>query len=422
MDRLFLLVLPPMPDESTTVRLQRAVHRHTRTSREGLLERLFTLWFRGFVYTQIWEDPVVDAEALQLDASSRILTISSGGCNVLNYLVHAPERVVAVDLNEAHMALTRLKLAGIRHLPDYDAFFQFFGEGQHPRNVAAYEEHLRKHLSPSTRAFWDDRTWGGLGTRRIQTFATGIYEHGILPRFQRFAGQVAEWVLDRRPEELLQTTTMDEQRTFFEECVAPFFDHPLVQWLGSMPATVYSLGIPPSQHRIMEDESSTTVVDLYRDRMRRLTCGFPIQDNYFAWQAFGRRYDTETRHAVPPYLKEANFRRIRYHADAVTTHVAAYDHYLSRQPDHSFDSFVLLDAMDWMDDRTITRLWREIARVGAPGSRVIFRTAGTESVVEPALPPSLRRRFTYERERSAALHARDRSAVYGGFHVYRLRP
>ena len=406
--------------ESTTSRLKRAVHRNTRTSRDGVLERLFTLWFRGFVYTQIWEDPVVDAKALQLGPDSRILTISSGGCNVLNYLVHGPERLVAVDLNEAHMALTRLKLAGIQHLPDHASFFRFFGEGNHPENVRAYDAHLRQHLPPDTLAFWEEKRWSGLGPRRIRTFETGIYEHGILPRFQRFAGRIAESLLGRRPEQLLDAQTIEEQQQFFDECVAPFFDHPFVQWVGSMPAAVYSLGIPPSQHRIMENESEASIVDLYRDRMKRLACGFPIDDNYFAWQAFGRRYDTEARKAVPPYLKEKHFSRIRYHADVVTTHVTAYDRYLAGQPHHSFDSFVLLDAMDWMNKETITQLWQEIARAGTPGARVIFRTAGEKSIVERTLPPALRRRFVYEEERSRALHQEDRSAVYGGFHIYRL--
>ena len=74
----------------TEANLKKAVHHHRLASKRGLLERLFTLWFRGFVYNQIWEDPRVDAEALGLGPDSSLLTISSGGCNVLNYLVHEP--------------------------------------------------------------------------------------------------------------------------------------------------------------------------------------------------------------------------------------------------------------------------------------------------------------------------------------------
>jgi S-adenosylmethionine-diacylglycerol 3-amino-3-carboxypropyl transferase len=408
-----------MPD-STVARLKRAVHRNQTLSRDGLLERLFTFWFQGLVYTQIWEDPRVDAEALQLDDTSRILTISSAGCNVLNYLTHEPERILAVDLNTAHMALTRLKMGALRHLPSHDAFFQFFGHGAGPANVPAYREHIRPHLDAPTRRFWDARPWGGLRPPRIRAFETGFYEHGVLSRFQGVAGLVSRLVQGRRPDELLDATSLDEQRAFFDECVAPFFDHPLVRRLARQPATLYSFGIPLSQYRRLADAAERSIVDLYRDRLERLVCGFPLSDNYFAWQAFGRRYDTEEREALPPYLRTSHFDRLRYHLDRVDTRIASLSDALQAQPDSSFDSFVLLDAMDWMEPDTIASLWSEIARVGAPGARIIFRTAGPHSVVEPALPSSLRNRFTYERARSEALHARDRSAIYGMFHLYVL--
>ena len=406
---------------STTVsRLKRAVYRNPRISREGLRERLFTYWFRGLVYTQIWEDPRVDIEALQLDDTSRVLTISSAGCNVLNYLVRRPERILAVDLNPAHMALTRLKLAALRHLPDHDAFFRMFGLGADPANVDAYATHLRPHLDADTKAFWEANTWRGFGRRRIETFADGFYEHGVLPGFLRFAGGVSDLVQNRRPEELLDAETLDEQRQFFETCVAPFFEHPVVRWIARQPAAVYSLGIPPSQHRLLAADSDASIVDVYRERLERLVCGFPLSDNYFAWQAFGRCYDCEHREAIPPYLNAHHFGLLRYQSDVVETAITSLADALRAQPDSSFDSFVLLDAMDWMDAATITELWHEIARVGTPGARIIFRTAGPDSVVEPALPDALRSRFTYERARSETLHARDRSAVYGMFHLYVL--
>ena len=42
--------------QGNTARLKKAVHHHRLASRRGVLERLFTLWFRGFVYNQIWEE------------------------------------------------------------------------------------------------------------------------------------------------------------------------------------------------------------------------------------------------------------------------------------------------------------------------------------------------------------------------------
>src|SRR5262245_15086335 len=105
-----------------------AVRPGRKFDRKGLLDLLFARWFENFVYNQIWEDPEVDLAALELTGDSRLVTIASGGCNVLNYLAAGPKSIVAVDLNRAHLALTRLKLAGVQHLPDHDHFFRFFGE------------------------------------------------------------------------------------------------------------------------------------------------------------------------------------------------------------------------------------------------------------------------------------------------------
>lgn len=404
----------------TVSRLKRAVSHHQAWSWDGLLERLFAVWFRGLVYTQIWEDPQVDAAALQLDDTSRILTISSAGCNVLNYLTHDPERVLAVDVNAAHLALTRLRIAAVQHLPDHNAFFQFFGVGAGQENLESYHRHLRPHLRRSTRTFWESRAWGGLSRPRLQAFKDGFYKHGAFSRFRGLADCISTLIQNRSAEELLDATSREEQRQFFENCLAPFFDHPIVRRLARRPTALYSFGIPPRQYRSLQHAADGSIVDLYRDRLKRLVCGFPLSDNYFAWQAFGRRYDTEQREALPSYLQVDHFERLRNHLDCVETRTASLTDTLRNQPDRSFDSFVLLDAMDWMAPEAIATLWSELARAGTLGARVIFRTAGPDSPIESVLPPALRARFSYKRERAETLHTQDRSAVYGMFHLYVL--
>ena len=81
---------------------------------------------------------------------------------------------------------------------------------------------------------------------------------------------------------------------------------------------------------------------------------------------------------------------------------------------------MLLDSQDWMPPHVIAELWGEIARVGAPGTRVIFRTAGERSPIDKALPADLLDRFTYHDARSRELHRQDRSAIYGMFHLYEM--
>ena len=51
---------------------------------------------------------------------------------ILNYLVAGPERIIAIDLNDNHIALTRLKLQALEHLPDHESFFRFFSHAKCP--------------------------------------------------------------------------------------------------------------------------------------------------------------------------------------------------------------------------------------------------------------------------------------------------
>jgi S-adenosylmethionine-diacylglycerol 3-amino-3-carboxypropyl transferase len=111
---------------AATRRLDRAVRRNPILSIDGLLEILFGLAFKGLVYPQIWEDPEVDMEALAMTPDCHVVAIASGGCNVLAYLLADPARIAAVDLSRAHVALNRLKLAAVTHLPSWQSFYRFF--------------------------------------------------------------------------------------------------------------------------------------------------------------------------------------------------------------------------------------------------------------------------------------------------------
>jgi len=159
-----------------------------------------------------------------------------------------------------------------------------------------------------------------------------------------------------------------------------------------------------------------------RERVERLACDFPINENYFAWQAFGRGYDVENREAIPAYLRRDIYDVIRTRTDKVEVHLASLTDFLSRQAAHSMHRYVLLDAQDWMNPQQLAALWSEIDRTAdTRDARVIFRTAGAESPLPRKLPADLLAPWTYLEAESRAWHARDRSSIYGGFHVYARR-
>jgi len=385
-----------------------------------MLQRLFSLWFNGLVYNQIWEDPEVDAAALGLDSNSHILTIASAGCNVLNYLVYSPAGITAVDLNPAHMHLTRLKIAALKYLPDYEAFYTFFGTAEDKNNIANYKRWIAPHLDYATRRFWEGGRLSKLFRKRgrIAFFSKNFYRHSRSALFLRFAQHLA-WFSGARPQALLKARSLEEQRNLFEQHVAPLFDHWLIKSLSWMPVTVYGLGIPPQQFGRLRQSSKGGMASLYRERVRRLLCDFDIQRNYFAWQALDCRYNQSDVLALPPYLRAGYYQTIKAGVGRVKTSISDIRSFLNRSPDGSFNAFVLLDAQDWMPLHVIRDLWGSILRCAKPGARIIFRSAGVLSPVEAALCASpLRRSFRYHEKESRKFFGQDRSAIYGGFHLY----
>ena len=311
---------------SSTPLLDLAVHHYPLISKRGLLERLFTFWFNSLVYNQIWEDPRVDLAALQLvPDESRLVTISSGGCNVLNYLLDRPATIAAVDLNSAHLALLRLKLAALRHLPGHAEFFLFFACANDPANRENYHTHLSQHLEAGTRNFWEGGSWlrRRFWGRRIDYFTKNFYDYAKLGYFLRFLHLIAA-AQRCNPARILSAATPEEQEALFQEEIAPAFDHWLIRAADHLSVLLFSMGIPPQQFRAMqadapEETGGGGMPALMRARVHRLACGTPIAENYFAWQAFSRSYDCGKRRALPDYLKAENFSALRGRANRVST-------------------------------------------------------------------------------------------------------
>src|ERR1700749_255264 len=202
-----------------------AVRNSRSEDQSTVWDRLFAFWFRRLVYTQIWEDPEADLAALQLPVGSTIVTISSGGCNALSYLTARPAQVFAVDLNGAHLALLKLKLAGLRAFSSYEEFWQFFGEAASPANSDLYRDRLRPLLDAQARNYWDKRNI--VGRPRHAYFTDGFYRHGMLGRFIGLAHLLAKFaridlaaLLTGRPDAPERISALDRLDSLFHSPLA----------------------------------------------------------------------------------------------------------------------------------------------------------------------------------------------------------
>jgi S-adenosylmethionine-diacylglycerol 3-amino-3-carboxypropyl transferase len=391
--------------------------RNSRAEAEATIwDRLFAFWFRRLVYTQIWEDPEADLAALQLPLGSTIVTISSGGCNALSYLTAQPAQVYAVDLNEAHLALLKLKLAGLRAFSNYAEFWQFFGEAASAANTELYRERLWLMLDADARAYWDKRNL--IGRPRHAYFTDGFYRHGMLGRFIGIAHLLAKlFRIDL--EALLNGKADAPDRVQALDRLDRLFHSPLARLITGTPALLFSLGIPPQQRALLG--AGAPLNEVLHERLLRLINGHPNETNYFAWQALHRAYPGPGDRCLPPYLQRSQFERMRNGAGLIIPVHTNLRLFLESLPAREVDAVVLLDSQDWMAPDEIKALWNAIDRTGSDRVRVIFRTAGTASPLDAAELAPLREIWQRDEERSAEGFARDRSGIYGGFHCYSRR-
>jgi S-adenosylmethionine-diacylglycerol 3-amino-3-carboxypropyl transferase len=374
------------------------------------MDRLFVRWFDRLVYPLIWEDPVADLMAMGDISGQNMVCLTSGGCNILSYLSAQPAHIAAVDLNEAHLSLLALKQTAAKHL-SYDEFHQLFAQGNLSQNSALMSG-LVTQLPDFAQAYWGHQDLTG----RAKWFSQDFYHQGLLGNFIGFG----HWLAKRLGYDLsavMQAKTNEEAQAIFDEQVAPVFDSRLVRWLSSQVWVLYGLGIPPRQYEVLKGDHEH-MADVLKERLRHLACDYPLADNYFAWQAFARRFNAAEQSALPMYLQQDNFHNTQQASDKVTIHHQSVTDYLAVRPAMSVDVFVLLDAQDWMSESQLTELWIEINRTARMGARVVFRAAGKESPLEGMLPVALLSCWSTDEETNEAFWKADRSAIYGGCFVY----
>jgi S-adenosylmethionine-diacylglycerol 3-amino-3-carboxypropyl transferase len=382
---------------------------------QSLQDKIFALWFQQLVYPQIWEDPVVDLDALRIKPTDHVLTIASGGCNAMSYLIANPKKVTAVDLNHAHVALVKLKIEAAKQLT-YEEFFKLFAVAKSASNIHLYDEKLAPKLDFATRQYWES---GFKGFEKIRMFKKGFYKYGLLGRLIGLIHFVAK-CYGVNLADLLKQKSIEDQGKWFDENVAKIFDSWLFRKITSSPFALYNLGIPPSQYKDLCNAQPGTMSQVLKERARKLATASKISENYFAWQAYGKGYELDNQHNLPPYLQEHTFDVLKKNIGKLDIEQNNIVDALKAMPAQSVDAVVLLDAQDWMSAQEIMALWTQITRTANHGARVIFRTAGFESPIDQALPEDLKIRWRKNCAISEQAGLRDRSGIYGAFYLYEL--
>ena len=380
----------------------------------------------NLVYVTSFEDPAVDRCALEVGPSDRVVTITSGGCNALDLVLAGALEVHAVDVNPLQTALLELRIAAIRKL-GHDDFFALFGRGWSPHWRELYHDTLQSALPDAARAFWDGHMhwFSGCGWRQRFVYQGSA---GLIHKLLRdYAFKTC--ALGPAIDDLLCATTVEQQREVYARHeVRRRFGTRLFRWFVSRPLALSLLGIPWQQRREIEAYHTDGMAGYALDALERALTQTPLRENYF-WR--GVLEGGYTPKCCPEFLKEGEFSRLKAGLiDRLFAHTSTLTDFLgsTREPVHKLS---LLDHMDWMssfDPAALTAEWSAILARCPHGARVVFRSAAREVRYLDSIYAELDgRKIRLEDairphpQLSRDLYARERTGIYGSFHVIDLR-
>ncbi|KAJ3348809.1 hypothetical protein HDU83_001011 [Entophlyctis luteolus] len=323
--------------------------------------------FSTYIYAFAWEDPRTDLEFLDLTPDDRMLVITSGGCNALEYATKVgPARIHCVDLNPCQNNMLELKLAGISSL-QYADFWRLFGEGYLPNFSNVVDTHFSPYLSPYAYHFWKETA----GFKNL--FKTGC--SGLAIRVFQFVSKARG--LTGAIERLCHAENLEEQWNIWEKEVRPhFLSKWLVMLLNNDRFLWGALGVPPAQMQMLLEEGSayeyvvSTLDPIIRNSLLR-------DDNYFYYACLMLKY---TPANAPSYLTEEGFATLQQNPsrlDAIRIHTRTIVEVLrSEVADGELTRVILMDHLDWFStedaDEEITAVHRKLA----VGGRAYWRSAG----------------------------------------------
>jgi S-adenosylmethionine-diacylglycerol 3-amino-3-carboxypropyl transferase len=388
--------------------------RITESKRRSFVSAAHDMLFRSIhdsqlIYNCTWEDPLVDRALLRLDAQSKVVMITSAGCNALDYLLESPAEIHCVDMNHRQNALLHLKQALISK-GKFQDLFACFGNGRTNHYKAIYLG-VRDSLPERSIKFWD---------KNIQMFdpysrRESFYYHG--------AAGYAAWMLHRamvgnRPEveaklfRLLNSENCDEQKTLYKE-IEPLVWTSLARWIVQKPALMALLGVPRSQLDLIQNGYPGGLLAYVMDKLRHTLTEVPTKTNYF-WRVY--LTGSYTSGCSPRYLKRVHQQLLMQNMNRIHTYDCTVSAFLQQNPG-AYSHFVLLDHQDWLAQHDTTALreeWELIFANAAPGAVVLMRSAA-DSV--DFIPEDIRARLQFMPENYLrTVHLVDRVGTYGSVH------
>ena len=337
-----------------------------------------------YIYAFNWEDPRVDRQILNINSSDTILTITSAGDNILDYLLETPRRIHAVDLNPNQNHLLELKVAAFTSLP-YTDIWNLFADGRHPNFRDLLLSKLSPHLSSQAFQYWLDRA--ACFSSKHGLYETGGSRHAIqlVRRLFRLFG------LTSKVKTMCTVDTLNEQREIWPSIRDILLSWPLHKAVVSTEWWAWKAGGVPANQRDLIINDFAERKGVVKDKKM---CGEAVwqyvvdtldpvvektqlsKENYFYYLCLQGKYG---KRCHPRYMGVKEYAKLsrRGAFDGLRIHTDELMEVISHISPGTLTIAILMDSMDWFDPGSQGAIDQVIAlnKVLKSGGRVMFRSA-----------------------------------------------
>jgi S-adenosylmethionine-diacylglycerol 3-amino-3-carboxypropyl transferase len=375
------------------------VHTKIGVVKDGTKPAVKTKMFKDVLYANCWEDPQLDRAALGIDKDDIVLSITSGGCNLLAFLLDNPRKVIALDVNPHQGHLLELKMAAFRML-SYRRNLEFFGVRPCSTRVACYRRRLRPCLSSGAATFWDGHQ------RKI---ARGIIHAGRYERYMRLLRKtvVAGFGKRRLIKRMFEADGSAAREKLYRE-----------KWQGVWWRLLTGVMLSRWLNSLLFDKAFFAYLDRdfsfgrhFAAKAERALVHLPMKENYFlSYILLGRFYDEAF---LPVYLRRENFSAIRDRLDRVEIVTDSCEDFFAKLEDSSISKFNFSNIFEWMSPAAFENLLRETVRVARDRAVLTYRNL----LVFRERPPSLGGNIRSRQDLAKTLLGTDLSFIYDNYVV-----
>ena len=351
------------------------------------------------VFTHNWEDPEADHAALKIKSNDAVLAITSGGCNVLGFLLSDPEIIYSIDINPAQSWMLELKIAAMNSL-GFDDFISFAGLNDHDNRLSLYEK-MKPFLSKEALEFWNGQD---------NILKKGFLMNGKYERFIILAGKFLNLLQGKkRVRGLFMEKSRAEQEVYFDKVWNTRRFHYLFKILFNK-RMLAKRGLVADYFHF--DDGSKSFAESFYNRSKKAFRDIPLKGNYFVSLYLLGKYSNNEE--VPAYLKRENFELIKSRLDRVKIITADAQGWLDSMPAESINCFALSNICELMSEKDTHRLFSAVAETARKKAKIIFRNL----MIPREVPEDLRTVIIKDETLSKQIQFNDRSFVYGKVAAY----